>query len=116
MKILGKLSIKLFTLITVVFICFIFSTSCEYLEVEDHEYSETEYLNISGAKTVSPNSTQSYYTFYLDNADYVWTVPAGATIKSGQGTSQISVLFGDTGGKITVSAKGMSAEIVVTTN
>jgi len=113
MKIKGIQSIKLFRLLAVVFICFIFSTSCEYLEVEDHEYSETEYLNISGATSVTPNTTQSYYTFYLDNADYVWTVPAGATIQSGQGTSQISVLFGNTGGKITVSAKGMSAEIEV---
>ena len=116
MKIRGINGMKLVKLIIVVFTCFFFTTSCDYIEQEDYEYSEIETLNISGSTNVAANSINSYYTYYLEDADYVWTIPEGATIKSGQGTSQISVLFGDTGGTLSVEAKGMSAEVEITIN
>ncbi|HMT30170.1 MAG TPA: T9SS type A sorting domain-containing protein, partial [Bacteroidia bacterium] len=37
---------------------------------------------------------------------YVWTVPSGATIQSGQGTNSILVDWGANGGTITVTASG----------
>ncbi|UOQ73141.1 family 16 glycosylhydrolase [Hymenobacter cellulosilyticus] len=45
-------------------------------------------------------------TYRLDpiaGATYSWTVPAGATITSGQGTSSIQVNWGTTGGDVTAS-------------
>jgi hypothetical protein len=89
-------------------------SSCEYIAPKENQYSEVKYLKISGVSTVTANSTRSYYTFYLDNSTYEWSVPEGATIISGQGTSQISVLFGNKSGLISVNAKGMSAVLSVT--
>jgi hypothetical protein len=40
-----------------------------------------------------------------DATSYTWTVPAGATLLSGQGTSAIVVNFGNTGGSVCVTAK-----------
>lgn len=56
----------------------------------------------------SVTSGQSNVTYNLPNATgvtYTWTVPAGATITSGQGTFRIRVRFGSTSGNITVVAK-----------
>jgi hypothetical protein len=97
--------------VLVILACMMFSSSCKN---EEYEYLPPEYLKISGVFSVTANSTRDYYTFYLDNADYVWTVPSGATITSGQGSSHIKVLFGTAGGTLSVSAKGMNASVEIT--
>ena len=57
---------------------------------------------INGKRTVLNQETGvSYNIGNLANGTSVtWTVPAGATIVSGQGTSQISVNFGNTSGNV----------------
>ncbi len=97
--------------LALIFILFTFLTSCEN---EEYEYLPPEFLKISGVTSTTANSTKDYYTFYLEGANYAWTVPAGATIKSGQGTSHIQVLFGNTGGSLSVEADGKTASIQIT--
>ncbi len=59
---------------------------------------------ISGPLNVCVNSTGKVYTVgnTLNATGYVWTVPAGATITSGQNTTSITVSFGTTSGNIIV--------------
>ncbi len=61
---------------------------------------------ISGSSSVCPNSIGNVYTISaVTNAtSYTWTVPAGWTITSGQGTVSITASAGVTGGNITVRA------------
>ncbi len=50
------------------------------------------------------SGTIGYYFVNPDMGDgYIWVVPEGATILSGEGTSQISVQFGDSAGYVYVS-------------
>ncbi|MBY0424117.1 MAG: T9SS type A sorting domain-containing protein, partial [Cytophagales bacterium] len=59
---------------------------------------------ISGLTSVTPNQTNvTYKVPVTGGATYVWTVPAGATITSGQGTNSITVNFGSTGGDVTLT-------------
>jgi hypothetical protein len=106
---------RLIGLMVFIFTCFAFSTSCENAE---YEYLPPTFLKISGVSSVTVNSTKDYYTFYLDDTDYVWTAPAGASITIGQGTSHITVKFGATSGSgtLSVEAKGIRAEKVITIN
>jgi large repetitive protein len=49
------------------------------------------------------SSTGNVYSVNaVTNATYAWTVPAGSTITSGQGTNSITVTFGSTSGNISV--------------
>jgi hypothetical protein len=60
--------------------------------------------NISGPSSVT--SGQQNVTFTVPgqpDMDYVWTVPPGATIISGQGTNTITVDFGNSGGTVSVT-------------
>jgi len=59
---------------------------------------------ISGPASVCINATGKVYSIApVTNATaYTWTVPAGATIVSGQNTTSITVNFGNTGGTISV--------------
>lgn len=61
---------------------------------------------ISGPATVCPNQVGVGYSVANDpNASsYSWSVPAGASITSGQGTSAIVVDFGSSSGNVSVSA------------
>lgn len=102
---------KLIGLMAVMLVCFIFTSSCKN---EEYEYSPPAYLNISGVTSTTANSTKDFYTFYIEGASYTWAVPSGSTIKSGQGTSHIQVLFGNTGGTLSVEANGMTASIQIT--
>ncbi len=104
---------NLISLITVILVCFLFTSSCKN---EEYEYLPPTFLKISGVTSVTANSTKDYYTFYLEDANYVWIVPSGSSITSGQGTSHIIVRFGTTGGTISVEAKGMKAEKAITVN
>ncbi len=72
-----------------------------------------DYINVSGSVSTSPiagNDVLSVCsgvieTYSVDNtvgSTYQWTVPSGASILSGQGTSEIVVSFSGSGGNITV--------------
>jgi hypothetical protein len=53
----------------------------------------------------SPACNASGVSYSVTNtvgSSYVWTVPSGATIASGQGTNSITVNFGSTNGNVTV--------------
>jgi len=78
---------------------------------------------IIGSTTVCQNTSVSYSTSNILNAtSYVWSVPTGATITSGQGTTMIQVDFtGASSGIISVRGHnscgdGQSTPISVTVN
>jgi hypothetical protein len=59
---------------------------------------------ISGPTDVCEGQTGAVYSVTpVAGATYNWTVPAGATIVSGQGTSSITVNFGSNGGQVCVT-------------
>jgi PKD repeat protein len=62
--------------------------------------------SITGATTVCSGTTGNVYsiTAVPGASSYVWTVPAGATITSGQGTTSATVTMGSTSGNISVTA------------
>ncbi len=81
-------------------------------------YSDPVYINtslslnllalitsITGTTAVCQNTLQTYSASTSNATDYIWTVPTGSVIVSGQGTSSISVLIGSTSGSIAVTAK-----------
>jgi sugar lactone lactonase YvrE len=58
---------------------------------------------ITGPSNVASGSTGITYSISVNSGStYNWTVPAGATITSGQGTDSIKVSFGSTGGTVSV--------------
>jgi subtilisin-like proprotein convertase family protein len=60
---------------------------------------------ITGNTTVCSGSTNTYSITSVSGATgYTWTVPSGATINSGQGTTSISVTFGTSSGNVSVTA------------
>ncbi|HVX25712.1 MAG TPA: choice-of-anchor tandem repeat GloVer-containing protein [Parafilimonas sp.] len=60
---------------------------------------------IMGSASVKCNKTIKYYIKRVTGATaYIWTVPAGATIQGSSTDTAISVLWGTTGGDITVQA------------
>ena len=61
--------------------------------------------NIAGPLTVCVNDTSNYSASSTGATSYLWTVPAGAIIISGQGTSSIAVSWGATQGDICVIAE-----------
>ena len=68
---------------------------------------------ISGANKVCPGNTQSYSIAAVARAtSYTWSVPAGVSIVSGQGTNSInvSVSVGYTGGIISVTASNICGQ------
>ncbi|MGN6644989.1 MAG: glycosyl hydrolase family 8 [Cytophaga sp.] len=59
--------------------------------------------SVTGPGSVNANQTTVIYSVSSqDGMTYNWTVPAGATIVSGQGTNAIVVNFGSTGGTVSV--------------
>ncbi len=63
-------------------------------------YNRPSQLRISGDQPVIGASGMTYETFNISGADYIWTVPAGATIVSGQGTNAVQVDWGCSTGDI----------------
>ncbi len=60
---------------------------------------------ISGPATVCEYETETYSISSVASAtSYSWTVPSGATIDAGDGTTSIEVSFGETSGNVTVAA------------
>jgi uncharacterized protein (TIGR02145 family) len=62
---------------------------------------------ISGKQTVVENATGEVYSISPVNGanSYNWKVPDGTTILSGQGTTKITINFGNTGGDICVRSE-----------
>ncbi|MFI5149452.1 MAG: kelch repeat-containing protein [Bacteroidia bacterium] len=73
--------------------------------------------SITGTNPVCPGATGIVYSVTNNpGSTYAWTVPAGATITSGQGTNSITVSFGATAGTITctqTSTCGNSAPVSI---
>lgn len=63
---------------------------------------------ITGSNAEMENATGVPYSISaVTNADsYTWTVPTGASVASGQGTTSITVDFGTTSGDVTVTPVG----------
>jgi len=60
---------------------------------------------ITGPASVCPDAAGiKFSTTALAGVTYQWTVPAGATITSGQGTASITVTWGTAAGNVRVSA------------
>ncbi|MEY3237981.1 MAG: hypothetical protein RI883_2082, partial [Bacteroidota bacterium] len=60
---------------------------------------------INGSSAVCALSSNSYsITSVPDATTYVWTVPSGSTVTSGQGTIAAVVTFGSTSGNVVVTA------------
>jgi hypothetical protein len=60
---------------------------------------------ISGPANVCAGTTAGYSVPAVSGVTNNWTVPAGATITSGQGTPAITVLWGSSPGDVTVNAQ-----------
>jgi hypothetical protein len=62
--------------------------------------------SINGNTNLCANAAGVTYSAAIvpDATSYVWTIPAGATIVSGQGTNAIMVNFGASGGSVCVTA------------
>ena len=65
--------------------------------------TEDTSIRISGADTVLANSSNINYSVNGANGYYLWDVPAGASIISGQGTNQVIINFGNNSGNVSVS-------------
>jgi hypothetical protein len=64
---------------------------------------------ITGATTACSGSTKTYSISPVANAtSYTWTVPSGAIINSGQGTTSITVTFSTNSGNVSVIPEGCS--------
>jgi beta-glucanase (GH16 family) len=64
-------------------------------------YKSSDFLQISGAGQVFSQEKGTLYSVVKEEGrTYEWTVPDGATITSGQGTNEIQVDWGCTGGKV----------------
>ncbi len=69
-------------------------TTLSTLSVQEGTLGPAAAGTITGSATVCINNTESYSVGTISGAtSYVWAVPAGATILSGQGTTSISVSF-----------------------
>lgn len=72
---------------------------------------------IAGSNSHCAGSTASFSINPVGGATgYTWSVPAGTTINSGQGTTAINVTFGTTSGNITVTADNSCGSSAPTTS
>lgn len=73
----------------------------DYVRVYDGSFKYA----VTGDNKVYQNETgKTYSVNAIAGAAYNWTVPAGATIASGQGTNSITVNWGTSGGDVSVAA------------
>ena len=73
--------------------------------------------SITGTTNIVPNARGVAYSISAVSyaTSYTWTVPAGATIISGQGTTGIIVDFGPTGGDVSVRSENSCDTSIYTT-
>ncbi|WP_281232954.1 family 16 glycosylhydrolase [Flavobacterium gelatinilyticum] len=73
----------------------------DYVRVYDGSFKYA----VTGDNKVYQNETSKTYSVNaIAGASYNWTVPAGASITSGQGTNAITVNWGTSGGDVSVTA------------
>jgi hypothetical protein len=70
---------------------------------------------ISGPSTICANTTNNFSIAPVSGGTINWTVPPDATISSGQGTEQITVIWGLTAGNVSVTT-GNSCGISMPSN
>lgn len=81
----------------------VFNSSCGAI-LRDTLSVALQTYPISGQVSVPPNTTnQTYFIEESPGATYTWSVPADASILSGQGTTSIQVDFGTTSGVVSVA-------------
>lgn len=73
----------------------------DYVRVYDGSY---KYAVAGDAKVYQNETSKTYSITAIAGAAYNWSVPAGATITSGQGTNAVTVNWGTTGGDVSVTA------------
>lgn len=73
----------------------------DYVRVYDGSY---KYAVAGDAKVYQNETSKTYSITAIAGAVYNWSVPAGATITSGQGTNAVTVNWGTTGGDVSVTA------------
>lgn len=73
----------------------------DYVRVYDGSY---KYAVAGDAKVYQNETSKTYSITAIAGAVYNWSVPAGATITSGQGTNAVAVNWGTTGGDVSVTA------------
>lgn len=95
---------------------------------DGHSVFQNCATNLNGGSVFSPGSIIGSATFCdfatetysitvggaISNTIYLWNVPAGATITSGQGTNTILVTFGNTAGNVSVDVSNECQTINVT--
>lgn len=72
----------------------------DYVRVYDGSY---KYGVAGDTKVYQNESGKTYSINAVAGASYNWTVPAGASITSGQGTNAVTVNWGTTGGDVSVT-------------
>ena len=78
-------------------------------------YQKIEDIQMAGEELVEPTTAGAIYKMpTVTGMSYNWTVPSGATIASGQGTSEIDVNWGTTSGDITVDIGDACSTVTVT--
>ena len=75
----------------------------QVLEVDYVRVWDGSFPHITGDRVVANQATGEVYSVgnAFSGSSFSWTVPAGATIVSGQGTSSITVDWGTSGGDVT---------------
>ncbi|MBL0738587.1 family 16 glycosylhydrolase [Flavobacterium sp. GN10] len=73
----------------------------DYVRVYDGSF---KYAVTGDSKVYQNETSKTYSVNAIAGATYNWTVPAGATIASGQGTNSITVNWGTSGGDVSVAA------------
>ena len=87
----------------------------QVLEVDHVRVYDGNFPHLAGDRRVDHMESGVVYSVgnAFSGSTFDWTVPAGATIVSGQGTSSITVDWGTSGGDVTVSlASGCGSEVL----
>jgi hypothetical protein len=74
------------------------SMEVDYVRV----YNNANTLHLTGNTKAFANQVYTYTVTNGTASSYAWSVPAGATIVSGQGTSSVNVQWGTTGGDVSL--------------
>jgi gliding motility-associated-like protein len=64
---------------------------------------------ITGNGSVCPGGTENYFIPVINNATYIWQIPANATITSGVGTTNISVTYAANAASGNITVYGQNA-------
>ena len=77
----------------------------QVLEVDHVRVYDSNFPHLDGERRVANQATGVAYSVgnAFGGSTFSWSVPAGASIVSGQGTSSITVDWGDTGGDVSVA-------------